>query len=175
MPVALIYPSDNCLEERPEPQYTEKSLGFVSIHWPIRQILIKTVSSGSKFDNIILAVIALNTICMACVDYSVIDENYAPSSNGSVRNSIIEIAEVFFLVIFFIEFIVKAVAFGLVSGPEAYLKKKENMFDALILLTRCVQMISIKNKMNRSLTLLFGGMRKHHFDHTKCAECFNDS
>ena len=138
MPTAVIYPAEHCLDEEDELHYTEKSLGFISINWTIRQRLIQYVSSGSIFDTFILIMIALNSISLACVDYRVVDENYIPITDGSVRNNIIEKAEIAFLTVFCVECIFKIVAFGFFDGPQAYLKRKWDIFDFIILLMRCV-------------------------------------
>jgi hypothetical protein len=139
MPTAVIYPADNCSDEGHDSQYTEKSLGFISIHLPIRQKIIQWVSSGSIFDTFILVMIASNSISLACVDYRVVDDTYTPTPDGSIRNSIIEKAEILFLVVFIVESILKIVAFGFFDGPRAYLKRKWDVFDFLILVMRYVR------------------------------------
>ena len=136
MPTAIIYPAEHCSNEEKQFQYTEKSLGFISINWTFRQTLIRYVSSGSIFDTFILVMIALNSISLACVDHRVVDENYAPITDGSVRNTIVEKVEIVFLVIFTTESIFKIIAFGLFDGPQAYLKRKWDVFDFFILLMR---------------------------------------
>ena len=59
----------------------------------LRESLVQLVSPSSPFHKFILAAIVLNSIALACVDYSHVDENYQPRTNTCSRNNLIEKAE----------------------------------------------------------------------------------
>ncbi|KAL7543245.1 hypothetical protein ACHAXR_012558 [Thalassiosira sp. AJA248-18] len=108
---------------------------------PFRKRIIKLVSPSSYFDTFILAAIFLNTIAIACVDYRYIDENYQPSAELSVRNSVIEKAEIIFTTIFTAECILKVVAYGFVRGKRAYLRDGWNILDFVIVIVSILGLI----------------------------------
>ena len=66
----------------------------------IRESLVQVVSPSSPFDKFILAAIMLNSIALARVDYSHVDESYQPRTNTFSRNKLIEKAEYVFTDIF---------------------------------------------------------------------------
>lgn len=114
----------------------EYSLGIFSIKSPIRKQVIDLVMPPSHFDRCILVTIFLNSLAIASLDYNVIDENYQPSTNLSMRNKIIENTEIMFTVIFASESILKSVAFGLISGKRAYIRDGWNALDFFIVVVR---------------------------------------
>jgi len=96
-------------------------------------------SPDSYFNSITLSMIVLNSLVLACTDYSNVDENYQPSSNGSTRNTLVEISEIFFILVFLIECIFKIVAFGFISGKTSYLRRDSwNVMDFLVVVARYV-------------------------------------
>ena len=138
-----IYPAEVSLsaqqnddDDNFQNEYVEKSLGCFGIDSHLRQWLINICTPGSNFDNFILAMIVLNAVSMACIDYRHVDENYEPIAEKSLRNMIIEKAEIVFLVIFILECFIKIMAFGLIQGKKAYLRSAWNTFDFLIVLCR---------------------------------------
>ena len=80
-----------------------------------RQRLRNVASTGGALDTFVLANIALQAIAMAFIDYRYVDDQYNPSSEQSVRNHVIAMAEYYFVVVFVIELLIKAVAFGLIG------------------------------------------------------------
>jgi len=96
-------------------------------------------SPDSYFNSITLSMIVLNSLVLACTDYSNVDENYQPSSNGSTRNTLAEISEIFFIFVFLIECIFKIVAYGFISGKKSYLRRDSwNRIDFLVVVARYV-------------------------------------
>lgn len=92
-----------------------------------RQRLRNFASTGGALDTFVLANITLQAIAMAFIDYRYVDDQYNPSSKQSVRNHVIAMAEYYFVVVFFIELLIKAVAFGLIG----YLRQSRwNQMDA---------------------------------------------
>lgn len=142
MPGSQIYPfvEENDFQNLPPPvsNQVDKSLGLFPLDSTFRQRMIKTVRSGSWFDSFILTMIVLNAVTMACVDYQHVDENYIPSSKTSSRNAILEMAELFFVCIFVMEFIMKVIANGFIKGDQAYLKDNWNKLDFIVVALRCV-------------------------------------
>ncbi len=86
-------------------------------------------SASPNFDGFVLASILLNSILLAHVDYRVVDDEYQPSSDLSMRNNVIEKCEMTFTVIFATECILKTFAHGLVRGKHAYLRDGWNILD----------------------------------------------
>ena len=96
-------------------------------------------SPDSYFNSITLSMIVLNSLVLACTDYSNVDENYQPSSNGSTRNTLVEISEIFFIFVFLIECIFKIVTYGFISGKKSYLRRDSwNRIDFLVVVARYV-------------------------------------
>jgi len=130
-----VYPIDAEGATNTKLDYSIKSLGFISIDNSVRKCLFQIVT-GPRFDTIILVMIVLNSITMASVDYRYVNENYEPDSRYSWRNRAIEIAEVVFMVIFFLECMAKIIALGFVKGKDSYLRSAWNIFDFLIVIFR---------------------------------------
>ena len=112
---------------------TEKHAG---LYKDLQQLVL-----SSLFNNFILVAIILNSITIACVDYRVVDDDYQPRTDGSVRNSIIEKAEIVFTIIFAAECLLKSIAFGFARGKEAYLKDGWNVLDFIIVLTSILNFV----------------------------------
>ena len=142
MKTVTVYPEQEHLsiseriQQLSPPKYAQKSFGIFDLNSKIRKWLIQLVHPGSSFDSFILIVIILNSLSMACIDYNVVNEHYEPISEGSWRNKLIENLEIAFILIFFIEFLAKSIAFGFFSGADAYLRDNWNRFDFIILLFR---------------------------------------
>lgn len=107
-----------------------------------RQRLRNVASTGGALDTFVLANIALQAIAMAFTDYRLIhvDDHYNPSSEHSVRNRVIAMAEYYFIVVFVIELLIKAVAFGLIG----YLRRSRwNQMDACIVLVSFLSLLRL--------------------------------
>jgi voltage-dependent calcium channel L type alpha-1D len=109
----------------------------------IRLRALSWVSPNGWLEKFFLLTILLNSISMACIDYSNVDEDYQPLSETSVINGIIEKLEIVFTLIFLLETSLKAVAFGLIfNGPESYLRRDGwNVLDFFVTLASVVAMI----------------------------------
>ena len=117
------------------PMLVDRSLGLLPLESLHRQWLIK-ICCGSTFDSFILAIIIINSISMACKDYRTINENYEPDVEQSIRNFLLDKAEVVFTIIFVIECLMKILAFGFIFGKKAYLRRAWSVFDVVIILSR---------------------------------------
>lgn len=102
---------------------------------------LKQFVTSSLFNNFILVAIILNSILLACVDYRFVDDNYQPRTDGSVRNGVIEKAEIVFTIIFAAECLLKSIAFGFARGEEAYLKDGWNVLDFIIVLASILNFV----------------------------------
>jgi len=137
---SAVFPSDHLTGLNEEThnleKYVQYALGFIDIDTKIRRDIIGVTSPGSPFNKGILICILLNAIAIACTDYRYIDENYNPRSEDSTTNFLIEKAEIFFFVIFTLEFILKIIAFGFVKGKNTYLRDHWNKMDFIVLVLR---------------------------------------
>ena len=104
----------------------------------LRLTIVEIVDSpSSRFDSFILAVIVLNSITMALVDYSNVDENYEPVTKGSMVNLLINRCEIVFVCIFVTECLFKIIAYGFLRGQNSYLRRDGwNIIDFVIILAR---------------------------------------
>lgn len=145
---ARIHPSNpSHNKERPVSNewddYAPESLAYFKLDSPFRQRLLQLCKSGSKFDSFILVMILMNTIIMACVDYRYVNENYEPVSDESLRNYLIEKAEIFFMILFIVECAMKIIAWGFMDGDKSYIKSSWNVFDFGIVLCRYVHLVHV--------------------------------
>lgn len=104
-------------------------------------INLRRIVTSSFFKNATLVAIILNSISIACVDYRFVDENYEPRTDGSLRNTTIQKAELVFTIIFVIECLLKSIAFGFVRGKEAYLRSGWNVLDFIIVMASVVNFV----------------------------------
>jgi voltage-dependent calcium channel L type alpha-1D len=102
---------------------------------------LKQIVTSSFFNNAILVAIILNSIAIACVDYRFVDESYQPRTDDSLRNSVIEKAEIVFTIIFAAECLLKSIAFGFVRGKEAYLRDGWNVLDFIIVMASVLNFV----------------------------------
>eukprot|EP00804_Cyclotella_cryptica_P023302 CCRYP_000468-RC/>CCRYP_000468-RC protein AED:0.16 eAED:0.16 QI:0/0.71/0.37/1/0.85/0.75/8/25/1511 len=122
-----------------------------------REVLVNFVSPSSPFDNFILLAIFINSIAIACVDYQHIDEHYQPSTVLSLRNRMIEKAELVFTAIFTVECILKCVAHGFWRGEKAYVRDGWNVLDLFIVIVSILGLLP--NAPNFSVLRSFRVMR----------------
>ena len=78
------------------------------------------------FDNIIMALIVANSVCMGAFDY--IDED-AP------RNVLLNQLSDVFSILFTIEAVIKIIALGFIFGKNTYLRDAWNVIDFFIVIT----------------------------------------
>lgn len=120
--------------------YARSSLYLFGQGSRVRRACVRTVAHP-WFDRLILLLILLNSIVLALVDWRVIDEDPSsedvgePIAEGSWRNALLYETEIFFTVMFALEFVLKVVAQGFVLGRGAYLRDSWNMLDFLVVVT----------------------------------------
>jgi hypothetical protein len=78
-----------------------------------------------------MLLILLNSLFLACNDYSF----RLPGGEKSWRNAIVEESEIFFLVLFTIECLIKVVALGFVVGKTTYCHDGWNLLDFTVVAT----------------------------------------
>ena len=120
--------------------YSKSSLYLFGGENVVRVACVRTVTHP-WFDRLILLLILLNSIVLALVDWSVIDEDPnsedvgEPLAEGSWRNTLLYETEAIFTVLFTVEFVLKVVAQGFVLGRGAYLRDAWNIIDFLVVVT----------------------------------------
>ena len=93
------------------------------------------------FDRLVLLVILLNSVVLALVDWSVVDEDPGseqvgePVAEGSWRNALLYRTEGAFTALFSLEFALKVVAQGFVLGRGAYMRDAWNIIDFVVVAT----------------------------------------
>ena len=104
----------------------------------MRRIIIRVVDSpNSHFDSVILLVIVLNSISMACTDYTHVNEKYEPTSTDSNMNAFVENMEILFLVVFLVECILKIITYGFFIHQNSYLRRDGwNVLDFVVVVAR---------------------------------------
>ena len=132
-PTSIDDNNDTCLSEFPNQSFEVDDQRPSS-----RNKFKELVDEGSWFETFILAVIVLNSITMACIDYTAIDDNYNPSTKLSTWNAWIEKLEFVFLAIFVFECVLKISTQGFFRGENAYLHDNWNKFDLLVVILRYV-------------------------------------
>lgn len=100
------------------------SLYFLSLQNPLRSLCIGIVE-WKPFDWLILLTIIANCLVLGF---------YTPYPNGdsNATNSLLELVEYIFLVIFTVECIMKIIAYGFVCHQGAYLRSAWNILDFII-------------------------------------------
>lgn len=115
-----------------------RSLGFVSLSNPLRQLCL-AICRSKHFDRMILCAIVLNSLTMALTDFSVVDPDTGlPDASGSWRNALVEWLEIPFTLIFATECSIKILAHGFIHGPHTYLRDSWNCLDGIIVISRYV-------------------------------------
>lgn len=119
-----------------------------------RHVYLKRIITSSFFNNFTLIAIILNSIAIACVDYRFVDDNYQPRTDGSLRNSVIEKAEIVFTILFAAECLLKSIAFGFVRGKGAYLRDGWNVLDVIVVMVSVLNFVP--GLQNFSISILRG-------------------
>ncbi len=145
-PVDLAYVDDK--NDNSSSGFPNQSFEVIDQRPSLRHKLKGLVDEGSWFETMILVVIVLNSITMACVDYTAIDDDYNPSTELSTWNAWIEKLEFLFLAIFVLECVLKISTQGFFRGENAYLHDNWNKFDLLVVILRYVVK---KSKVNNFL------------------------
>jgi len=116
---------------------------------------IKSFTSSQYFDSFILVAIILNSLLIACIDYTNVNNDYQPSDT-STRNYIIDKCEIIFTAVFAVECILKIISQGFIKGKKAYLRDGWNMLDFILVLISLVGIVpGVPNlSMIRSIRVL---------------------
>ena len=115
-------------------QYEEKSLMVLSRHNSLRQFFVR-LNLHPWFENFILTMILVNAIFFSIADYENVDENGVLVDTGSTRNALLIRTNLFFVVVFTFEFVVKVIAQGLWGNSGSYLDDSWNYLDFFVVLT----------------------------------------
>ena len=91
---------------------------------------------SKKFENFIIGLILANSVVLAMTDYSNVDADGVPSSEGSWRNQVVEITEFPFTILFTAECVVKIIVMGFVSSKNSYLRDSWNRLDFVVVVSR---------------------------------------
>jgi hypothetical protein len=136
---------------------------FAPLHlgvW-LRQAAVWLVE-WNVFNSAVLALIVLNSICMAVADYSVVNiETFEPASAGksttapygdatSALNAMNEWADPMFLACFVLELVVKVVAKGVWLDSHAYLRSGWNWIDGTVV---CAGLLALVPEVPQELKL----------------------
>ena len=134
--------------------YAPRSLCCLRDTNPFRFGLVWIITSWA-FDNFILLLILLNTVMIACTDYSVIDrETLTPAINGvstlppyadahSWMNQLQAIVDPIFTGLFIVEMLLKVPAMGFVLGKGSYLRNAWNWIDMVVVYAGIIGFIQI--------------------------------
>ncbi|GMF17965.1 unnamed protein product [Phytophthora fragariaefolia] len=104
------------------------SLGIFDEANKFRQIVVWIVTS-KLFDQIVLLLIATNSVMLAIVDVRHVDAEGNPASEGSLRNTMADYSNSIFTALFTFECLLKIVAMGLIGDRGAYLMDPWNWID----------------------------------------------
>ena len=91
-----------------------------------------------RFDQFILFLIILNSITLALVEFTKVDDKNVPVTEGSWRNQIIEVTELPFTILFTIECVLKSIAMGFVVERGSYLRDPWNNLDFFVVVASIV-------------------------------------
>lgn len=100
------------------------------------RVFCNRIITSKIFENFILVCIIANSISLAIVDYSSVDDDGELVSSGSARNKIVEILEPFFTWTFVVEMILKIIGMGFVYTKKSYLGDPWNRLDFMVVMAR---------------------------------------
>lgn len=142
--------------------YSKTSLFLFDEKSRVRRACVRTVTNP-WFDRLVLLLILLNSVVLALVDWSLVDEDPSstnvgePVAKGSWRNTLLYETEPFFTALFALEFALKVVAQGFVLGRGAYLRDAWNIIDFVVVATAL--MASIPGMPKTSAVRVFRVLR----------------
>eukprot|EP00755_Sulcionema_specki_P007653 Sspe_Gene.38830::Locus_18726_Transcript_1_1_Confidence_1.000_Length_6213::g.38830::m.38830 len=118
--------------------------GFPAAH-PLRRFCIRVVDNV-MFDRVVLALIAINTVCLALGDPRL--------KHLEGVQTFLQVMEWIFLVLFTVEACLKIVARGFVAHSGAYLRISWNVLDCVVLLCSILQRATQTIDETKRLTVL---------------------
>ena len=95
-------------KEKPEPNAKASS----SFDFVRKKYILRFVKHWS-FNGLILLIILANTVIMSLADYTNVDSNNNLLEDGSIRNIVLIRTELFFVIVFTLEMILKMLAHGM--------------------------------------------------------------
>ncbi|CAB3996293.1 voltage-dependent N-type calcium channel subunit alpha-1B-like [Paramuricea clavata] len=122
------------------PRKTYTSLWLFAETNPFR-MRCKTIVESKPFDYFILLTIFANCILLAM-------NTPLPKGDKSITNERIESAEIYLLVIFGLECILKIIAFGFMLHPGSYLRSGWNMLDFVVVVTGFISLPELNIGIN---------------------------
>lgn len=114
--------------------YSKTSFGMTE-ESNIRQVFVR-IKVNEYFRISALLLVILNSIILAMADFSKVKANGDLETDGSSRNQLIENSDLWFIIIFAIEALIKIVAMGIYSSRGGgYLNSAWNWLDGVVVLT----------------------------------------
>jgi hypothetical protein len=123
--------------------YEDKSLYLFSHKSKFRRIVVAIIEQ-KIFDQIILALIVLNSMALACYDYS-------DTTDCTVRNQVLNNMGHLFSLCFFCECVLKLIGMGAFQHYNSYLQDKWNWLDFLVVMISIVELLPIPVMKLRAL------------------------
>ena len=108
----MSYDDDNTNESHDIPVKNFNKFTEFEEKYAIFKLKCQHIIHHKYFDQFIMFVIILNSLLMALGEYRNVDDNGNLKTQGSIRNTLIETAELYFLLIFTVEMILKMVGLG---------------------------------------------------------------
>ena len=121
-------------------KFSKTSLHMMSSRNAFRMVLVK-IATHKVFDNIILLLIIVNSICLGVKDYTDVD-------NLTRKNQIIEVIESYFTYAFIGEAAIKIMAQGFINGKNAYLQQGWNWLDFIVVCASLLEMFPSMQQMS---------------------------
>jgi len=147
-------PASAMLDPLPMIKYVNRSCNICHLQNPLRQKMIKLVTS-SGFDNFITFLIVANCVFLA-IDGPT--DAYDPN-NLTTKQVAIWYAEYIFLVLFTMEMTLKIIAFGFCFGQHTYMKNQWNWLDFSVVIIGYMGFIEIPGFPNLSSLRTFRVLR----------------
>ena len=97
--------------------------------------IVKRIVTDTWFDRIGLTAILLNSLILAMIDYSVVNNQGVPIENGSWRNTLAVESDIYFIIYFTVEMILKVFALGFYGGDSSYMSDSWNWLDFIVVIS----------------------------------------
>ena len=97
--------------------------------------ILKRIVTDPWFDRVGLTAILLNSLILAMIDYSVVNNQGVPIDNGSWRNTLAVESDIYFIIYFTVEMILKVFALGFYGGDSSYMSDSWNWLDFIVVIS----------------------------------------
>ena len=115
-------------------RYEDISFGCLTKRNRFRQFCVK-LSANGKFKNIVLFLIIINAVIFSICDYEDVDSTGKLLTANNWRNDLSEKTNLFFVIIFTLEMVIKMVAMGIYGKHGSYMSSVWNVFDFIVVLS----------------------------------------